>query len=42
MPPISRHYSRRNGGVALLATITLNVGGVEVVPCHHIVRSVAW
>jgi hypothetical protein len=42
MPPISRHCSMRNGGVALLATITPNAGGVAPVPRHHIVRSVAW
>jgi hypothetical protein len=41
-PPILRHYSRRNSGVALLATITPNAGGMEVVPRHHSVRSVAW
>jgi hypothetical protein len=31
-----------NGGVALLATITPNYGGVAPIPRHHIVRSVAW
>jgi hypothetical protein len=32
----------RNGGVALLATVTLNAGGVALVPHHHIMRLVAW
>jgi hypothetical protein len=41
-PPILCHYSRHNGGVVLLTTITPNAGGMEVLPRHHIERSVAW